>query len=128
MPDLTQQIRERLDAPRLIVEVPDTEPWTVEQIEAFRRELREQFGTGVRIVPLDPPSDTATPRQMRAALLAVLEGHKPVPGQGYDWQQDRIVTFQACATCGVPGEYGVPWPCPELLAIAKALGIEVDGG
>lgn len=109
MPDLTQQIRERLDAPGVVVEVPDTEPWTVEQIEAFRRELREQFGTGVRIVPLDPPSDTATPGQMRAALLAVLVEHE-LCGNGY----------------GPCDKTGICVPCRTQRAIAKALGIEVD--
>jgi len=66
-------------------------------------------------------------KQYRAALGAAVDLHKPVMGQGYDMRQARLVPMQACTTCGTPGEYAVPWPCPELRKIAQALGIEVTG-
>lgn len=118
MIDLAQQIRDRLDAPRLVVEVPDKEPWTVEQIEAFRRELRKQFGTGVRIVPLDPPSDTATPQEMRAALLAVLDLTEP----GEPWPADAGDSRDHCERA-IDREVEAR-DALIVAAIAKALGIE----
>lgn len=56
-------------------------------------------------------------RMSDAALFAVLELHKP---------------FEEL-TCSCSKEFenhyvSWPYPCPTLLAIAKALGIEVDGG
>lgn len=115
MPDLAQQIRARLDAPALVVEMPEREHWTVEQAETFRRKLVEYFGPSIRIVPLDPPSDTATPGQMRVALLAVLDLHVPIA------RSPQLV----CGNCQTYGQNDL-WPCGEIEAIAAALGVEDD--
>lgn len=60
---------------------------------------------------------------MRDAILGVLELHRAVgPHKGTIYRRivgDYAGSKPACARCG-------EWPCSELLAIAKALGIEVD--
>lgn len=56
-----------------------------------------------------------------AAILAVLDLHKPIEGQTY---VDR-----PCSCMPDPDDPYVahPWPCPTVRAIAAAFGIEVHG-
>lgn len=59
-----------------------------------------------------------------AALLAVLDRHKPEP----DSMGGRVSYY--CANCRDTGWLGpgVDWPCETVEDIAKELGIEVDRG
>lgn len=63
-----------------------------------------------------PP--TPDGRDLTRALAAVLDLHKPNPVTG---------RWPYCEVC-VGGYEGVSeWPCPTVRAIAKRLGVEVDG-
>ena len=61
-----------------------------------------------------------------AAVRAVLDLHKPYPDEGMGWREDHTYgdVGTVCGSCGTPDEYGVPWPCPTVRAIANALGEE----
>lgn len=63
----------------------------------------------------------AAPRTA-AALLAVVERHRPVP---CSWPDCGDPEHQLCAGCG----HAISWPegCPDTMAIARELGVEVDG-
>lgn len=58
-----------------------------------------------------------------AALRAVLDLHKQHPDEGMGWREDHTYGYVGivCATCGTPDEYGVPWPCPTVRAVAAVL-------
>lgn len=58
------------------------------------------------------------------ALLAVVDGHRPEPVGTFLGDVPPML----CIDCSAGRYDSVAWPCPELLAIAKALGIEVDRG
>ena len=66
------------------------------------------------------------------AITAVLDLHALRPGGGIGYEPDDGSKYErmgrVCTSCGPPDEYAVRWPCPEVRAIAAALGIEVDGG
>jgi hypothetical protein len=58
--------------------------------------------------------------EMRDALIAVLGQHEPI-GLHHDLGE----TSRVCADCRF---FAPAWPCPTVRLIAKALGVEVDGG
>lgn len=68
--------------------------------------------------------------EMRAALLAVLDGHPPEPRPGRIGERGDGEGF-VCAgethACGMVNEY-TTYPCETVLKIAKGLGIEVPRG
>lgn len=69
--------------------------------------------------------------EMRVALLAVLDLHKRHDkGLGYGSREEGGygTVPDVCGECGKIDEYAQKWPCPTVRAIAKALGVEVDGG
>ena len=134
MSDLAQQIRERLDAlaapplPAAFIEVsgvPD------EDLEAWEKVFDEVAEKALPLRLLPPgPKWTPLPDPRSAALLAVVELHKPVRGIGYGSSEPGGYRplEPACAECGKVDEYAVPWPCQQLRLIAEQLGIEVDRG
>ena len=59
------------------------------------------------------------------ALHGVLAKHyEGDSSYGYAPNGDYVDLGPCCETCGTNGEYGVPWPCPTVAAIAGALGVE----
>ena len=67
---------------------------------------------------------TALPAAL-TALEAVLARHyEGDSSQGYAPNGDYVDLGPCCETCGTNGEYGIPWPCPTVTAIAGALGVE----
>lgn len=127
MPDLTQQIRERLDGlapevgdaerPMMFLEAPPSV--SPEEVEVWQRKWDELFGDGapgpMRILP-------ATPRfypgfeQMRDAILAVVEMHRR---NSEDWTHISETAYEA----------GRRWALEQAVAeIAEKLGVEVDRG
>lgn len=77
-----------------------------------------------------PVDGHAEPIKMRAALLAVLDLHtRQDSGVGYGSSEPGGYgsVLNVCRTCGMPHEYAVAYPCDELRAIAKELGVEVGG-
>ena len=114
-PNLAQRIRDRLDTWAMpgVKWLPMmsgiTEDGHLADFEAYLAKARE----------FDPADGPKPFEQMRAALLAILDLHKPHP------VNDRPPYCDQC----VGGYEGVEeWPCPTVRLIAKQLGIEVDGG
>ena len=62
--------------------------------------------------------DPARALRWVAATRRVVAAHRQVDGQGYtDTGYDIMPSV--CATCGTFDEYGVPWPCNTLRALAS---------
>lgn len=59
---------------------------------------------------------------VRARLESVRALHRPTEGIGYDCDEDDVPgsyghIAQVCTECGIPGEYGVRWPCPTVQSL-----------
>ncbi len=137
MPDLAQQIRERLDAlaapplPAAFIEVsgvPD------EDLEAWQRVFDEvaEKALPLRILPASPKW-TPPPGPRNAALLAVVELHAPETEHSWElyrarWMPERAPSGPLCSQCSAGYEHQVPYPCRTVRTIAEQLGIEVDRG
>lgn len=69
----------------------------------------------------DPVGAILNPHPYRAALRAVLDLHPP--------QQAGTLTpwNLRCAGCSMEGVTSIDWPCKNVLAIARELGIEETG-
>lgn len=125
-PDLTTQIRERLDgwAPPepWLNQFADAEPRTPDEPAALAEDLGRAIEAGAFSGPVLvlPPSPRSYPgfEQMRAALLAVLDRHAP----------DSSGDCPRCMTVWPEGTFHETAPCDEVEAIAEKLGIEVDHG
>ncbi|QVQ51316.1 hypothetical protein J4H86_21240 [Spiractinospora alimapuensis] len=50
-------------------------------------------------------------------LDRVRDLHRPVPGQGYLPDGGYGDIAPSCSSCGTPGEYAVPWPCPTIRVV-----------
>ncbi len=66
------------------------------------------------------------------AITVVLDRHALHPDGGIGYHPDDGSKYErmsrVCISCGPPDEYAERWPCPEIRAIAAALGVEADGG
>lgn len=124
--DLAQQIRDRLDRlaelPAAFLEVPDIV--TPEEIEKWQRAWDEMLAEQPKVQILAQPARfEPVPDLLRAALLALLELHRPETVDYVSVDRDSRVSTD-CTECDAGG---VPdgWPCTTLRTIAEKLGIEV---
>jgi len=85
-----------------------SEPTIAERLSEWRRELQYD---GINAMPLIN------------AVEKVLALHVPTMGMGYypDDGGSYGTMSSVCAECGTAAEYGVPWPCPTVAALAEAL-------
>ena len=78
------------------------------------------------------PADAALIADARTSLPMALDALHGVLAKHYEGDSsygyapngDYVDLGPCCETCGTNGEYGVPWPCPTVTAIAGALGVE----
>lgn len=106
--------------PVIVLRLPDgVETWPPKPKESAPVDLAAQIRK--RLENSDPGWWEG---EMKAALLAVLDVHKP------ERHSIGAKVWHNCASCRDTDWNGpeVPWPCETVEAIAKALGIEVDGG
>jgi len=72
----------------------------------------------------DPVENCLDPQAAAHAVMAVLDLHQPYPDTGLGWTDGGYdVIPVVCGTCGTPDEYGVPYPCPTVKALAEVLGL-----
>jgi hypothetical protein len=64
---------------------------------------------------------------LRAALLAVLDRHAPSDDLSIAEAAGRYAPTLVCRGCPTEARGRAAWPCEDVVAIAKALGIEVNG-
>ncbi len=43
-----------------------------------------------------------------------------------NWSDIPEMALESCTTCGLPGEYDVPWPCPTIRALAAVYADHPD--
>jgi hypothetical protein len=67
------------------------------------------------------PTRASEVNRTRDALRAVVERHKPVP---CPFDECTTPGHRLCKACGGGHEY--PEGCPDTMAIAEALGVEIE--
>lgn len=129
MPDLAQQIRDRLDewarpsgeAPPAFTNFTDIDPEQAAVLQAEWDALMADSGPH-KIVILPPsPFDL-----MRRAILAALDVHKPQPAGVHG--KPHLMDCAVCLDVGPEWCDHVGYPCDTVVAIARGLGIEESDG
>ena len=121
--------------------------WAGKQVESFpqgenslivqgdpEREVIGSWGHDAWGVDVENPADAefiaaarTTVPALVDALEAVLAIHRDGgESQGYLDNGHYGVIDHCCTECGSHGEYGTPWPCPTVKAVADALGGGTD--
>lgn len=134
MSDLIERLRAAIDEDERLANLMPPWPWTVNAdevlatdgdlvCEPFALSNNQLRNMAAYIVRHDP----ARVLRMVAAHRKILDGHPPFPvrqnGNG------RVFAYE-CATCHEKGTWEneplrQDWPCPTLLALAEAYGLDV---
>ena len=99
--------------------------WASWNHRAHQPGLRDLACGGDRLAELPTDIDEHIARHDPARVLAeceakrrIVEGHRD-GGESQGYLPDRYGDMDhACTTCGTFGEYGEPWPCSTLRALA----------